>query len=405
MLGILDGTVLPADQVQIPATDEGLLRGDGVFEVMRLYDGRPFAVDDHLERMAALGAQPAAADRRRAPSARTSTRCSRRARPTATACSASSSRAAGGASGSSSRSRRCPTRSRCKTITYVADAHPRRRQVAVLRGEHARDAAGRGRAGADEALLVTPHGRVLEAPTSSFFCSLDGAHARDAAARATTSSTRSPGGACCGRATSRERPITADELAGVQEAFLASTVREVLPVHAIDGRALARRRRADARRRRAHARADRAGARRRRRAAASTPCGSSRSSGTGRSSSRPPRSRACCATSTRSCSSTPASTTTTSCSTVFVEELGVPRPERELGIHGGTNTEQTARMLAALAPLLADGARRTSCSSTATRTRRSPAGSPRRRRASRSPTSRPGCGRSTARCPRSSTAS
>jgi UDP-N-acetylglucosamine 2-epimerase (non-hydrolysing)/UDP-GlcNAc3NAcA epimerase len=31
----------------------------------------------------------------------------------------------------------------------------------------------------------------------------------------------------------------------------------------------------------------------------------------------------------------------------------VPRPERELGIHGGTNTEQTARMLAALAPLLA----------------------------------------------------
>jgi UDP-GlcNAc3NAcA epimerase len=39
-------------------------------------------------------------------------------------------------------------------------------------------------------------------------------------------------------------------------------------------------------------------------------------------------------------------------STVFVEELGVPRPERELGIHGGTNTEQTARMLAALEPLL-----------------------------------------------------
>src|SRR4051812_49457905 len=52
MLGILDGSVLPAEQIQIPATDEGLLRGDGVFEVMRLYDGRPFAIDDHLERMA-----------------------------------------------------------------------------------------------------------------------------------------------------------------------------------------------------------------------------------------------------------------------------------------------------------------------------------------------------------------
>jgi UDP-N-acetylglucosamine 2-epimerase (non-hydrolysing)/UDP-GlcNAc3NAcA epimerase len=40
-------------------------------------------------------------------------------------------------------------------------------------------------------------------------------------------------------------------------------------------------------------------------------------------------------------------------STIFVTELGVPRPERELGIHGGTNTDQTARMLAALEPLLA----------------------------------------------------
>ena len=41
-------------------------------------------------------------------------------------------------------------------------------------------------------------------------------------------------------------------------------------------------------------------------------------------------------------------------STVFVEELGIPRPEIELGIHGGSNTEQTARMLAALPAVLAD---------------------------------------------------
>jgi UDP-N-acetylglucosamine 2-epimerase len=41
-------------------------------------------------------------------------------------------------------------------------------------------------------------------------------------------------------------------------------------------------------------------------------------------------------------------------STIFVTELGIPRPERELGIHGGTNTDQTARMLAVLGPLVAD---------------------------------------------------
>jgi UDP-N-acetylglucosamine 2-epimerase len=39
-------------------------------------------------------------------------------------------------------------------------------------------------------------------------------------------------------------------------------------------------------------------------------------------------------------------------STIFVEELAVPAPEVELGLGGGTNTEQTARMLAALGDLL-----------------------------------------------------
>ncbi len=39
-------------------------------------------------------------------------------------------------------------------------------------------------------------------------------------------------------------------------------------------------------------------------------------------------------------------------SRIFVDELDVPPPERELGVHDGTNTSQTARMLAALEPLL-----------------------------------------------------
>ena len=43
-------------------------------------------------------------------------------------------------------------------------------------------------------------------------------------------------------------------------------------------------------------------------------------------------------------------------STIFVEELGVPPPEIELSLGGGTNTEQTARMLAALGDLLREHA-------------------------------------------------
>jgi UDP-N-acetylglucosamine 2-epimerase (non-hydrolysing)/UDP-GlcNAc3NAcA epimerase len=41
-------------------------------------------------------------------------------------------------------------------------------------------------------------------------------------------------------------------------------------------------------------------------------------------------------------------------SRVFVEELDVPAPERELGVHGGSNASQTARMLAALEPVVAE---------------------------------------------------
>ncbi|HEU4656744.1 MAG TPA: UDP-N-acetylglucosamine 2-epimerase (non-hydrolyzing) [Capillimicrobium sp.] len=43
-------------------------------------------------------------------------------------------------------------------------------------------------------------------------------------------------------------------------------------------------------------------------------------------------------------------------STIFERELGVPKPEIQLGLGGGTNTEQTAKQLAALGPLVAEQA-------------------------------------------------
>jgi UDP-N-acetylglucosamine 2-epimerase len=41
-------------------------------------------------------------------------------------------------------------------------------------------------------------------------------------------------------------------------------------------------------------------------------------------------------------------------SRIFFDELGIPAPDRQLDIHNGSNTEQTARMLAALGPLFAE---------------------------------------------------
>src|SRR5918992_6252522 len=49
-LASVDGTVTPVGEARIPVTDEGLLRGDGGFEVLRVYGGRPFALDDHFAR-------------------------------------------------------------------------------------------------------------------------------------------------------------------------------------------------------------------------------------------------------------------------------------------------------------------------------------------------------------------
>ncbi|MFB3044665.1 MAG: aminotransferase class IV, partial [Acidimicrobiia bacterium] len=45
---LIDGI---ASDGRIDVTDSSVLRGDGCFEVMRVYDGVPFAVDRHLDRL------------------------------------------------------------------------------------------------------------------------------------------------------------------------------------------------------------------------------------------------------------------------------------------------------------------------------------------------------------------
>jgi branched-chain amino acid aminotransferase len=88
--------------------------------------------------------------------------------------------------------------------------------------------------GFDEALLITPHGRVLEAPTSSFFwVDADGTlctpplddHVLASITRAHL----------LRLVDVEERSVSLDDLkTSASEAFLASTTREVQPVGAID---------------------------------------------------------------------------------------------------------------------------------------------------------------------------
>ena len=143
-LASVDGTIGPAAEARIPATDEGLLRGDGVFEVMRLYEGRPFA----LERRT----WPASAPRRgnlrldvdieavRAELARAARGGRPGRRPAARGRHAR--RAPRAVRRAAARAHLPAIRARLRHLR--AHARPRRRQVAVLRGQHARHAAGAG---------------------------------------------------------------------------------------------------------------------------------------------------------------------------------------------------------------------------------------------------------------------
>jgi branched-chain amino acid aminotransferase len=48
----LDGKIGPIEEAVISVRDRGFLYADGVFETLRVYGGRPFACEAHLDRLA-----------------------------------------------------------------------------------------------------------------------------------------------------------------------------------------------------------------------------------------------------------------------------------------------------------------------------------------------------------------
>jgi len=215
----------------IPANDEGLLRGDGIFEVIRVYDGKPFALEEHLarlERSAANLRLPIDLEAVRSDAHRLLAHAG--AAPAHEALRIVLTR--GGRRlllteplpPSAERIRLAsitysPTRvlDGVKSLSYAAN---------MLASRLARER------GFDEALLVTPHGRVLEAPTSSIFWvkgaivltpPLDDHILASITRRLVIDLTGA-----------EEQPCTLEDLRDADEAFLASTTREVQPVAAID---------------------------------------------------------------------------------------------------------------------------------------------------------------------------
>jgi branched-chain amino acid aminotransferase len=230
-LASVDGVITPTAAATIPLRDDGLYRGDGAFEVIRLYRGRPFALDDHLDRLersaaaiqlefdrtaleAEVGALLAEAGEVDGQLRLIVTRGGRRIAAT----------------------EELPPHEetvRVATITYSPSV--------ILNGVKSVSYAANMQAtrlaqarGADEAVLVRPDGIVLEPPTSSIFWVSPQGDLR---------TTSLDTGVL--ESITRDRLVKAlhvDEgawpvadLRAAGEAFLASTTREIQAVAAIDG--------------------------------------------------------------------------------------------------------------------------------------------------------------------------
>ncbi len=236
-LAMLDGAIAPAHETMLPVTDQGFIRGDGAFEVIRVYGGTAFLMDEHLDRIERSAANlrldgPVPRDELLAETAELLeqrgggapfdgalrvilTRGGRRLLMTEPLPD-------------------LPERLRLANVTYaptrVLDGVKSLSYAAnMLCGRMARER------GFDDAVLVTPHGRVLELPTATlFWVGDDGTLCTTPLSEHILASiTRAH---LMRLVDVEERVITAEQLLEVREAFVASTAREVHPVAAIEDR-------------------------------------------------------------------------------------------------------------------------------------------------------------------------
>jgi branched-chain amino acid aminotransferase len=232
LLCSLDGEIKPVGETRISIADDGLIRGDGAFEMMKLYDNRPFALVDHLDRMERsadgifLEWDRAAFDREIAALLDANgqkdgelrlvlTRGGRRI-----AIIEPPHVFAHGLSLSTVRYEPTIVLTGLKTLSYAANMTATR----LAR-----------RDGADEALLVRADGTVLEAPTSTIFW-VD--------AQGTTHTPEIDAGILASITRDRIMKIVPVEesdayklsdLLAASEVFLASSLREVQGVASLDG--------------------------------------------------------------------------------------------------------------------------------------------------------------------------
>ena len=230
-LASVDGRISPTAEATVPLRDDGLYRGDGAFEVIRLYEGHPFALGDHLDRLErSAAAIELAVDR---------------------ASLEGEIEALLGEFGSADGQLRLlvtrggrriaitePLPGRTETIRLATVTYS---PSVILTGVKSLSYAANMQAtrlargqGAEEAVLVTPEGIVLEAPTSTiFWVSPQGSLRTPTLESGVLDSITRARIVAALEVEEGSWPIA--DLRAAREAFLASTTREVQGVSAIDG--------------------------------------------------------------------------------------------------------------------------------------------------------------------------
>jgi branched-chain amino acid aminotransferase len=232
LLCSVDGDVMPVGEATISIMDEGLIRGDGAFEMLKLYDNRPFALNDHLDRLDRsaegifLELDRPAFEREIAALLDANTQHDGELRLVLTrggrriAIIEPPHAFEHGLALSSVEYQPTIVLTGLKTLSYEANMTATR--IAK-------------RDGADEALLIGPDGTVMEAPTSTIFW-VDGGGALhtpalDAGILASITRDRimklTP--------VEESRSYKIGELLEASEVFLASSLREVQGVSSLDG--------------------------------------------------------------------------------------------------------------------------------------------------------------------------
>jgi branched-chain amino acid aminotransferase len=258
---MIDGNICEPEQARVSVFDRGFLFGDSVFETIRTYDGAPFALDEHLARL------EKSSERTFIPLPVTRDVLRREVTETVRAAGNPESyirvivTRGSGPLGLDSSFEAHPTRvvivaplvspspeayakgvalltyrtQRVAEATDAAGAKVGNYLVAILAMRAARDA------GASEALIVDAGGRVVEGASSNVFAVVDGRLVTPPeddgillgiTRRLVLEVAREQG------LPVELRSLTVDELYAADEAFVSSSIRELLPAIRIDDRVI-----------------------------------------------------------------------------------------------------------------------------------------------------------------------